>query len=1390
MDQEEIDDGLAPHEMVNGLGDDLGLISVDDGLECENTGEEEVRTDDHDDDIADGGEKEDSEPESEKQPTDQQADSTTSSSLSFDTTPALMSTTPGRFVSLWLPNDTTETEKPDKPLPSSSLTVRRPLERSPSKKKDTVVLLNHLDGSEFTDTLHSQAIEQETTNLSRDGKADSVTSPTRQKPPPRSQDEKIRLAREFIDQYYAHAQRSGTVSHERRLYEVQTSIKESGSYHLTEAELIFGAKSAWRNLPQSRCRIYWNKLQVFDARKVTNSRDMFEMLCKHLLYSTNKGNVRPAITVFPPRKGDGQTDFRIWNSQLIGYAGYRQPDGSVLGDPSNLAFSEVCQTLGWRSDRTRFDVLPLVLQVNGEDPEVFEIPRELVHEVELSHPELRWFVDLKLKWYSMPSYANFMLDVGGIQFPACPINEWYVASDIANNALCAPKRYDMLRMIADRLGLDVSCTDSLWKDRTLVEMNVAVIHSFQQYGVTIMDHHTSSVEFMKFFASEHEVRQGCPTDWRAVVSPLTASVTSLFHQETLNYQLMPTFTVQENPWNKAEWKSKLSSGKLSIDRIRSPGADPSRFSSRILRRALSGTFKATVLYGGFTKSEYYAKKVYETFRKAFDIRLLRMDEYDVMNLEHENLLLVVTSTHGNGEPPSNGQDFCRYLMEMSENNNNVSSIPQSPVSPRCEKFCDGNPLTEATSEGGFKLRGSGILGSLSYGVFGLGSSIYPYFCAFARGVDLMFDTLGGDRLVDMGWGDEMRGLDETFDGWLIKTFMAACEKFHIGDSASGITPNLATVAPSTDWAASKFRIYAAGIDVKSSAPVPDLCDALSHLHDRKVYPCNIISRKSLLPPESSRSTILVRLNTNGEKEMAYQPGDHVAFFPSNESAVVTRVLKRLDYQKSPDAIFKLEKLEPRETQLGTLKVWTTVSRLPTCSMRTALERFLDLTTPPTPDFLRLLATRATDPRDKEKLGILGMGSDEYEEWKSENWPNMAEVLEGYPSLKVPASLLLTQLPLLQPRYYSISSSPKQYPNEIHATVAVVSYHPNGGRGPVHYGTCSSWLYRVWKDDVIPAFVSSTPYFHLPADKSAPVILVGPGSGVAPFRSFWQDRQADLRHLASFKRELANNNDTEETDVKDRRGEGDGSDTFGDITLVYGSRNAKEDLYKGETSVAKDEGALTAVLTGYSRDPGKPRKYVQDILKDHPWLVYNVLYRRHGHIYVSGDVMMVKEVSNTIESIISQFGRLGAAEARDFVRKMKDDDRYHEEMYGLTLHVGEVMEKIRVSKKGTQVMVMNDEGPKLQPIIGRKGAALAKQQEALRQGIPGSPTMPRLRRRVTATILMRYNSLMGMDKKKTENEKPMAGVRLRKPTDDIAARRRRYEDGRRYSTGSSNRVVKA
>lgn len=114
---------------------------------------------------------------------------------------------------------------------------------------------------------------------------------------------------------------------------------------------------------------------------------MFEALCTHIKYATNNGNIRSAITIFPQRSEPGR-DFRVWNGQFINYAGYRIDENTVLGDPNQIEFTEVCIKLGWKPKFTEFDVLPLVLQANGQDPELFEYPSDILLEVPLVHPKL------------------------------------------------------------------------------------------------------------------------------------------------------------------------------------------------------------------------------------------------------------------------------------------------------------------------------------------------------------------------------------------------------------------------------------------------------------------------------------------------------------------------------------------------------------------------------------------------------------------------------------------------------------------------------------------------------------------------------------------------------------------------------------------------------------------------------------------------------------------------------------------------------------------------------------------------------------------------------------------------------------------------------------------
>lgn len=159
---------------------------------------------------------------------------------------------------------------------------------------------------------------------------------------------------------------------------------------------------------------------------------MFEAICNHLKYATNKGNIRSAITIFRQRTEAGH-DFRVWNPQLVNYAGYKIDDHTWIGDQANIELTEVCIKLGWKPKYVEFELLPLVLQANGQDPEWFELPPDLVMELSLVHPKYDWFRELNMKWYCVPAVASMMLDVGGLEFTACPFNGWYMGTEIGRD---------------------------------------------------------------------------------------------------------------------------------------------------------------------------------------------------------------------------------------------------------------------------------------------------------------------------------------------------------------------------------------------------------------------------------------------------------------------------------------------------------------------------------------------------------------------------------------------------------------------------------------------------------------------------------------------------------------------------------------------------------------------------------------------------------------------------------------------------------------------------------------------------------------------------------------------------------------------------------------------
>uniref|UniRef100_A0A8B9SWB9 Nitric oxide synthase n=1 Tax=Anas platyrhynchos TaxID=8839 RepID=A0A8B9SWB9_ANAPL len=1130
-----------------------------------------------------------------------------------------------------LNNPYSEAEQP--PPSGRQSPTKSAVNGSPSKCPRFVKIKNWETGAVLHDTLHLKT----TTACTEQICMGSVMTPSqhvRKSEDTRTKEEVLLLAKDFIDQYYSSIKRSGSKAHMERLEEVTKEIEATDTYQLRDTELIYGAKHAWRNAARCVGRIQWSKLQVFDARDCTTAHGMFNYICNHIKYATNKGNLRSAITIFPQRT-DSKHDFRIWNAQLIRYAGYKQPDGSILGDPANVELTGgTSRGAGLSRDAP-----------TATTPSSSKSPLSFVLEVPIRHPKFEWFKELGLKWYGLPAVSNMLLEIGGLEFSACPFSGWYMGTEIGVRDYCDNSRYNILEQVAKKMNLDMRKTSSLWKDQALVEINIAVLYSFQSDKVTIVDHHSATESFIKHMENEYRCRGGCPADWVWIVPPMSGSITPVFHQEMLNYRLTPSFEYQPDPWNTHVWKgvngTPTKKRAIGFKKL----AKAVKFSAKLMGQAMAKRVKATILYATETgKSQVYAKTLCEIFKHAFDAKVMSMDEYDIVHLEHETMVLVVTSTFGNGDPPENGEKFGCALMEMKNPNSNLEERKSYKVRfNSVSSYSDARKSSSDGPDSRDNFESTGPLANVRFSVFGLGSRAYPHFCAFARAVDTLLEELGGERILRMGEGDELCGQEESFRTWAKKVFKRAMS------SAWGTTVNIekannSLISNDRSWKRSKFRLTYV-------AEAPELTQGLYSIHKKRVYAARLITRQNLQSPKSSRSTIFLRLHTNGHQELQYLPGDHLGVFPGNHEGLVNALIDRLEDAPPANQLVKVELLEERSTALGVISNWTDENRIPPCTIFQAFKYYLDITTPPTPLLLQQFALLATSDKEKKRLQVLSKGLQEYEEWKWSKNPTIVEVLEEFPSVQMPSTLLLTQLPLLQPRYYSISSSPEMYPGEVHLTVAVVSYRTRDGEGPIHHGVCSSWLNRIQPDEVVPCFVRGAPSFHLPQDPQVPCILIGPGTGIAPFRSFWQQRLFEIQHKGLKPCPMV---------------------------LVFGCRQSRIDhIYKEETLFAKTQGVFRELYTAYSREPDKPKKYVQDVLQEQlAQTVYKALKEQGGHIYVCGDVTMAGDVLKTVQRIVRQQGQLSVEEAGAFISKLRDDSRYHEDIFGVTLRTYEVTNRLR------------------------------------------------------------------------------------------------------------------
>ena len=366
------------------------------------------------------------------------------------------------------------------------------------------------------------------------------------------------------------------------------------------------------------------------------------------------------------------------------------------------------------------------------------------------------------------------------------------------------------------------------------------------------------------------------------------------------------------------------------------------------------------------------------------------------------------------------------------------------------------------------------------------------------------------------------------------------------------------------------------------------------------FPGRLLVNRRLNSPDSEKDTRHFEISLEGSG-LTYEVGDSMAVYPTNDSDLVDEILEALNAKGD-------------EEIAGNRGVPTT--------LREGLLRDYSITQV-TPKFLKAIAQRASaapllnellEPERKHDLETYLWGLE------------VIDFLVEHPSLTFVPQEFVALLPKLQPRLYSIASSLKACPSAVHFIVDVVKYHSHGR---TRKGVCSTFLADRCSDSPAPIFPTASK-FRLPEDGDVPIIMVGPGTGVAPFRAFLQERQA--------------------------------IGARGKTWLFFGSQREKSDFfYKADFDKFKANGILTRLDTAFSRDQAH-KIYVQDRMMGSSGELWKWL-EEGAHFYVCGDARrMAKDVDAALRQIVQQQSGKNAEEANEYVEKLKSEKRYKRDVY--------------------------------------------------------------------------------------------------------------------------------
>ncbi|NXG51706.1 MTRR reductase, partial [Psilopogon haemacephalus] len=648
-----------------------------------------------------------------------------------------------------------------------------------------------------------------------------------------------------------------------------------------------------------------------------------------------------------------------------------------------------------------------------------------------------------------------------------------------------------------------------------------------------------------------------------------------------------------------------------------------------------------------------------------------MSEMDKYELETEQApVVIVISTTGTGDPPDTARKFVKRIQDRT--------LPPDHFA------------------------------HLQYGLLGLGDSEYTFFCNGGKTVDRRLQELGAQRFYHTGLADDCVGLELVVDPWIDGLWLALKEAFQQQEAKGGMSSavNAASGPPSAappemhlssevenlkiEDEGVRSSVVASPIDsepslVHSVPPVsqsalnvpalpPEYIEVqFQDTHGENPQPSCLLSEGSafevpvikavqLTREDALKTALLLELHV-ADTAFDYQPGDAFCVLCPNSASEVEELLHTLGLSDKGECFVSVK------VKQGTKKKGAThPQHIPERSTpKFILTWCLEIRAIPKKAFLRALVECTSDAGQKRRLQELcsRQGASDYTHFIRD--PNLCllDLLHAFPSCKPSLSVLIEHLPKLQARSYSVSSSSLYCPGKLRFVFNVVEFPACASRQVSRKGVCTGWLAELvapllhpntnavdtggggFSTAKVTIFARPNNTFHLPADPSVPLMMVGPGTGIAPFIGFLQHRQKLREEHPDW--------------------------AFGETWMFFGCRHQDQDYLFKQLRCFLENGTLSHLKVCFSRDSSTaevastaqvaPPKYVQDVIRLYAKEVARVLLKEGGYFYVCGDKKhMADGVSDAVVDILSMEMEADKLEAMKILATLREAKRYLQDVW--------------------------------------------------------------------------------------------------------------------------------